>query len=84
MSKSKKLSKDQLSKLKDQQKEISQLLRDVGFLETQKHGLLHKYAGVVQDVEEFKLELEKEYGSININIEDGTYTPIEDKKEESE
>ncbi len=81
---SKKLTEKQLSKINDQQKEIGQLLRDIGFLETQKHGLLHKYAGVVQEVEDFKVELEKQYGAININVEDGTYTPLEDKKEESE
>jgi len=80
----KKLTEKQLSKINDQQKEIGQLLRDIGFLETQKHGLLHKYAGVVQEVEDFKVELEKQYGAININVEDGTYTPLEDKKEESE
>ena len=80
----KKLTEKQLSTINDQQKEIGQLLRDIGFLETQKHGLLHKYAGVVQEVEDFKVELEKQYGAININVEDGTYTPLEDKKEESE
>ncbi len=33
----------------------------------------------------FKKELEEEYGSVNINLADGTYEPIEkeeDKKEE--
>ena len=60
------------------------------FLETQKHALLHKYAGVVQDSEEYKTELEKEYGAININLEDGSYSVIEiedkdkDKSKESE
>ena len=38
--------------------------------------------GVNQDVEEFKNSLEKEYGAININVEDGTYTLIETKTEE--
>ena len=31
--------------------------------------------------EEFKKELETEYGSININLEDGTYTPIEKEED---
>ena len=56
----------------------------MGFLETQKHGLLHKYAGIVEKVEEFKVELEKEYGAVNISLEDGTCTPIEEKTEKSE
>ena len=32
-------------------------------------------------MDDFKLELEKEYGAVNINLEDGTYTPIEEKSE---
>ena len=31
--------------------------------------------------EDFKKELEEEYGSININLEDGTYTPIEKEED---
>ena len=41
------------------------------------HNLLHQIAEVNKDVEETKIELEKEYGAVNINLEDGTYTPIE-------
>jgi len=80
MSKIKKITEKQLSTIKTHQEEISQLLKDIGFLETQKHGLLHKYAGVAQDAEEFKKELEKQYGGININLEDGSYTLIEEPK----
>jgi len=73
--------KEQLSKIQKQQEILAGLLRDIGFLEGQKHGLCHKYAGAVQDMDDFKLELEKEYGAVNINLEDGTYTPIEEKSE---
>ena len=79
-----KLTNDQLATIRKQQEEIAQILKDVGFLETQKHGLLHKYAGIVEKVEEFKVELEKEYGAVNISLEDGTCTPIEEKTEKSE
>tara|TARA_R110000765_G_scaffold317600_3_gene409987 strand:- start:20762 stop:21079 length:318 start_codon:yes stop_codon:yes gene_type:complete len=77
-----KITAEQLSTIKQQQEDITQLLRDIGYLESQKHGLLHKYAGVVQDAEAFKLKLEEQYGGINISLEDGSYTMIEDKKEE--
>ena len=37
-----------------------------------------KFLGVsCDDVEKYKQKLEEEYGAININIEDGTYTVIE-------
>ena len=33
------------------------------------------------DVEELRTQLENEYGVVNINIEDGTYTEIEKVEE---
>ena len=75
-----KITAEQLNTIKQQQEDIAQSLKDIGFLETQKHGLLHKYAGIVQDAEEFKKDLEKQYGGININLEDGSYTLIEEPK----
>ena len=31
------------------------------------------------EIENTKLELEKEYGKVNINLEDGSYTAIKEK-----
>jgi molecular chaperone GrpE (heat shock protein) len=75
------ITSEELKTIKKQQEDLAQLLKDIGFLETQKHGLNHKYAGVVQDIEDFKTKLEKEYGAVNISLEDGTCTPIEQKSE---
>jgi hypothetical protein len=72
-----KITKEQLEVITKHQKDLNKSLTNIGFLETQKHGLLHEYAGLVDDIEKYKLELEKEYGAININIEDGSYTVIE-------
>ncbi len=72
-----KITKEQLEVITQHQKDLNKSLTNIGFLETQKHGLLHEYAGLVDDIEKYKLELEKEYGAININIEDGSYTVIE-------
>ena len=77
---SKKVSKitdEQLEVITKHQKDLNKSLTNIGFLETQKHGLLHDYAGIVDDIEKYKKELEDVYGAININIEDGTYTKIE-------
>ena len=43
---------------------------------------MHKFAGINREVEELKTELENEYGAVNINIEDGTYTVIEQEAKE--
>jgi hypothetical protein len=75
------ITEKQLNVIKKQQAEIAQLLRDIGYLDTQKHVLNHKYAGVVEEMEKFKAELEKEYGAVNISLEDGICTPIETKSE---
>jgi hypothetical protein len=42
---------------------------------------LHELAVINKDVEDFKLELEKTYGSVNINMEDGSYEDIEKEEE---
>ena len=72
-----KITKEQLEVITKHQKDLNKSLTNIGFLETKKHGLLHEYAGLVEDIEKYKAELEKEYGAININIEDGSYTVIE-------
>ena len=73
-----KIKEKQLNKIKDQQEKLNELIHNIGLLESQKHGLLHEIAKVNVDIEEYKQELEKEYGAININLEDGTYTKIEE------
>ena len=75
------ITEKQLNVIKKQQAEIAQLLRDIGYLDTQKHVLNHKYALLAQEIEDFKGELEKEYGAVNISLEDGVCTPIEKKGE---
>jgi len=76
-----KITEEQLKTIQEHQNKTNNILHQVGYLESQKHGLLHELAGVNQDVEEFKNSLEKEYGAINIDIETGTYTKIEEEKE---
>jgi len=76
-----KITDEQLKTIKEHQNKTNSILNQVGYLESQKHGLLHELAGVNQDIEEFKTSLEKEYGAINIDIETGTYTKIEEEEE---
>ncbi len=82
MSEVKSISKDQLEKIQDFQKELNKLLNETGFLEAQKTAVLAKFHEVNKQTEDFKKELEEEYGSININLEDGSYTLIEKEEEE--
>jgi hypothetical protein len=76
-----KIKKEELDKILEFQNNLYNLSTDVGILETRKHALLHELAGVNQQQEEFKKVLEDKYGSININLEDGTYTTVEKENE---
>ena len=78
------IKKDQLEKIQNFQKDLNKLLNEVGFLEAQKTAVLSKFHEVNKETEDFKKELEEEYGSININLEDGTYTPIEKEEDKKE
>lgn len=73
----KKITAEQLESINAQQKELSTTLSNIGALESQKHSLLHQLSDLNKAIEESKLELQKEYGSININLEDGSYSEIE-------
>ncbi len=75
-----KITKEELEKVVDFQNKLYKITTDIGVLETQKHAALHDLASVNQEQEEYKKVLEDKYGSININLEDGTYTEI--KKDE--
>jgi len=77
-----KITDEQLEAIQKHQKDLNKSLTNIGYVETQKHGLLHDYAGLVDDIEKYKKELEDIYGAINVNIEDGTYTEIEAEEKE--
>ena len=76
-----KIKEEELKTIQDQQTKLNELLHNIGVLESQKHGLLHEIAAANKDIEEYKTVLEKEYGAININVEDGTYTEIKEDVE---
>ena len=75
------ITEDQLKKIQDFQKDLNKLLNEVGFLEAQKTAVLGKFQEINKETEAFKKELEDEYGSININLEDGSFSPIEKEED---
>jgi len=79
-----KIKEEQLKKIKEQQLKLNEVIREIGILETTKHGHLHHIAEINKEVDKFKEELEKQYGAININLEDGTYTTITKEKLQEE
>ena len=71
-----KITKEQLENVVKTNKELEDTVLEIGILESKKHGLLHKVAEVNKDLEEQKVELEKEYGKISIDLKTGEYTEI--------
>ena len=76
------ITKEQLEKITKQQSRLSESLRSIGVLEVQKDTIKNIVIEVSKEIEETKQELEKEYGEVNIDLTDGSYTAIESKNEE--
>tara|TARA_Y100000389_G_C17036215_1_gene305874 strand:- start:249 stop:497 length:249 start_codon:yes stop_codon:yes gene_type:complete len=79
-----KIKEEQLKTIVEQQNKTAGILNELGFLETKKHALLHEIASLNETISDYKGELEKEYGRVNINLEDGTYTEITEEELEKQ
>jgi FtsZ-binding cell division protein ZapB len=67
-----KISDEQLKKVQEVINNINKFQIEVGMLETKKHSMLHHVAGLQEQLTVIQVEFEKEYGTADINIQDGT------------
>ena len=67
-----KINDEQLKKVQDVVNGINALRLEIGMLETKKHGALHNIAGLQDRLTLLQEEFEEEYGTFDINIQDGT------------
>ena len=51
---------------------------EIGRLETSKHMISHQVVNLQDELRKIQDELEKDYGTVNVNIEDGTIQYPED------
>ena len=72
---------EQLKAIKDQQAKLQNAFMDIGYIESKKHEALQIQAEASEVLEATKKELEEEYGQVNIDLTDGSYTVIEKKDE---
>ena len=70
--KAEKITDEQLKKVQEVVNNINRSQMELGQLETRKHELLHIVAGVKEGLTVLQTELKKEYGTIDVNIQDGT------------
>ena len=61
----------------DHQSKLSALLIDIGFLEAKKMEVLQLHGQASVEMNKTKQDLEAEYGAINIDLKDGSYTDVE-------
>ena len=69
----------ELEQIREQQTKLAQIKQDLGTLEVRKHEVMQVFLDVNKEVEETKSELESKYGRVNINLDDGTYSEIEEE-----
>lgn len=74
------ISKEQLKSIQDRQAKLTSILVDVGYLESRKAEILQVYTETSTEMNGLKNELEKEYGAINIDLKDGSYTSVVKEK----
>ena len=66
-----KITDEQLKNLQDVISNINKVNMEIGRVEAQKHRLLHDSVSIEQQLQVIQKELEKQYGTVNININDG-------------
>ena len=66
-----KVTASQLEKIQKVVSDINRAQMEIGRLETTKHNIMHQVAGLQDELKIIQSELEKDYGTINVNIEDG-------------
>ena len=74
-----KITQEQLEELQGYVGKINNAATQIGNLELQKHQINHAAAEVQSDLNKFQAKLEEKYGKVQINIQDGTYKPIEEE-----
>ena len=73
-----KITDEQLEKIQSIISNINQFNMEIGRLETSKHMISHQVVSLQDELRKIQDELEKDYGTVNINIEDGTIQYPED------
>jgi len=75
-----KITVSQLEKVQKAVSDINRAQMEVGRVETQKHMMMHEVVKLQEVLKEIQDELEKDYGTVNINIEDGVIKYPEDEQ----
>ena len=66
-----KITDEQLKKVQDTINNINRAQLEIGSIELKKHEMMHNIAGLRDELTLLQAEFEKDYGTFDINIQDG-------------
>ena len=78
-----KITDKQLKKVQDTVNSINRAQLEIGSVELKKHEMMHRIAGLRDELTLLQTEFDKEYGTFDINIQDGTINYKDDVKADS-
>ena len=79
-----KITDEQLKKVQETVNSLNRSQLEIGSMELKKHELMHQLAAVRDGLAALQVDFEKEYGTFDINIQDGTINyPAENGKVDS-
>ena len=70
--KAEKITDEQLNKVQDTVNNLNRAQLEIGSMEVKKHEMMHQIAGLRDGLTVLQGEFEKEYGTFDVNIQDGT------------
>ena len=70
--KAEKITDEQLKKVQDTVNNMNRAQLEIGSIEVKKHEMMHQIAGLRDGLTVLQGEFEKEYGTFDINIQEGT------------
>lgn len=78
-----KISDEQLKKVQGFVNSINRGQLELGVMETRKHMLLHNIAGIQEELSSMQQEFQEQYGTFDINIQDGVINYAKDEPSDS-
>ena len=79
-----KITDEQLKKVQDTVNNLNRSQLEIGSMEIKKHEMMHQIAGLRDGLTVLQNEFEKEYGTFDVNIQDGTINyPVENGQADS-
>jgi len=78
-----KITAEQLEKVQNTVNGINRAQLEIGSMELKKHEMMHQIAGLRDELTSLQVEFEKEYGTFDINIQDGVINYEDNVKADS-